>query len=106
LEKNQESREQKLNEQQQTTESNRERGWGGPRPNSGRPPGPGRFPLSSKKMRELAQSYSEEAIEELVAVMHNAESERDRLMAIALLLAYGYGKPREHVTVEQQETVR
>jgi hypothetical protein len=80
-----------LNEQQQTLEEHRANNWGGPRPNSGRPFGPGRFPLSSKKMRELAQSYGEDAIEQLVDAMHTAVEPRDRILAIALLLAYGYG---------------
>jgi hypothetical protein len=86
------------------TESNGP-GWGGPRPNSGRPPGPARQPSSLKKMRELAQRHTEEAIEALVDIMRTAAEPRDRLLAINFLLDRGYGKPKEHVAVEQQETL-
>jgi hypothetical protein len=75
-----------VTEQQIPNESNG-KGWGGKREGAGRPPGPDRFPLSSKKMRELAQSYTDDAFEELVSVMHTAEAPRDRLLAISLLLA-------------------
>jgi hypothetical protein len=56
-------------------------------------------------MRELAQSYTEEAIEALVDIMRTAEEPRDRLLAINILLDRGYGKPKEHVQIEQQDTL-
>jgi hypothetical protein len=93
-----------MTDQQAPNKSNG-RGWGGPRPNSGRPPGPARHPSSLKKMRELAQSYTEEAIEALVDIMRTAEEPRDRLLAINILLDRGYGKPKEHVQIEQQDTL-
>jgi hypothetical protein len=85
-----------MTDQQAPNKSNG-RGWGGPRPNSGRPPGPARHPSSLKKMRELAQSYTEEAIEALVDIMRTAEEPRDRLLAINILLDRGYGKPKERL---------
>ena len=55
-----------------------------------------RAPLEHHRVAALARQYSQEAIETLAEIMSdNSEKSSDRLKAIEILLARGYGAPRE-----------
>lgn len=59
------------------------------------------IPRNRAELRELAQSHTPEAIEELVKIMKTARRKRDRLLAIAMLLDRGYGKAVDLHLVEE-----
>jgi len=48
-------------------------------------------------VKDLAQAHVEEAIDQLVRIMKRSKSETSRMAAIELLLAYGWGKPKQQV---------
>jgi len=66
-------------------------GRGGVRPGSGRPKG--RKNLLSAELKELAQSYGQQALETIVNVMISGDSDSIRMTAAKELLDRGYGKP-------------
>jgi len=75
-------------------------GRGGRREGAGRPPGSfGPY----KRVRELAQARSKEALATLVDLMCNDENPWVRLKSADAIFDLGYGKPRYQDTVEQQE---
>lgn len=59
----------------------------------------GRPPKDPIKLhvKDLAQAHVEQAIEQLVKIMNRSKSEVSRMAAIELLLAYGWGKPKQAV---------
>jgi hypothetical protein len=75
---------------------------GGKRQGAGRPPGPAGGP-KWRTLRDLAATYSEEAIETLRSMMHNSKDDWLRLACANALLDRGHGKPRETAIFEQQE---
>ena len=77
---------------------------GGKRQGAGRPPGPAGGP-KWRTLRDLAASYSEEAIETLRSMMHNSDDDWLRLACANALLDRGHGKPREAAIFEQLEAL-
>jgi esterase/lipase len=71
----------------------------------GRPPGPMRYLSSFKKLRELAQAHAEEALETVVHIMKTSKDEWVQLACANIIFDRGYGKPREHVALEQQDVL-
>jgi hypothetical protein len=77
---------------------------GGKRQGAGRPPGPTGGP-KWRTLRDLAGTYTEEAIETLRSMMRNSKDDWLRLACANALLDRGHGKPREAAIFEQQETL-
>jgi hypothetical protein len=77
---------------------------GGRREGAGRPPGPA-TPTKWKMLRDLAVTYTEEAFETILYLMRTSEDEWLRLACANVVLDRGHGKPRDHVTVEQQADI-
>jgi hypothetical protein len=48
---------------------------------------------ATRTLREIAREYTEEALEALVAVLRDGESEAARIQAANAILDRGYGKP-------------
>lgn len=66
---------------------------GGPRPGAGRKAGsPNK---ATATLKELARQYTSEALEALVAVVREGESEAARVSAANAILDRGYGKPSQ-----------
>ena len=60
----------------------------------------GRKPKAEEaRIRDLTSPYVGDAIQKVVYIMQNAESERDQLAAAKLLLAYHFGNPSNSVDV-------
>ena len=77
---------------------------GGKREGAGRPPGPNGRGAAFKHLRELARSYTEEAVLTIVSIMHNSKEDGWLLLACAkTILDRGHGKPREGQVVEQED---
>ena len=77
---------------------------GGKREGAGRPPGPNGRGAAFKHLRELARSYTEEAVLTIVSIMRNSKEDgRLRLACANAILDRGYGKPREGEVVEQED---
>ena len=51
------------------------------------------------RITDLAQEYTEEALQTLRAIMLNSEDDRARVMAADKILDRGYGKPAQSVEV-------
>jgi hypothetical protein len=77
-------------------------------------PGPGRLfqkgqsgnpsgrPKRDREIEELARQHTPAAIAALVRALND----KDSVQAAALLLAYGYGKPRQHIEHSGEMTHR
>jgi hypothetical protein len=76
---------------------------GGKRQGAGRPRGPAGGP-KWRNLRDLAATYTEDAVETIRTLMHTAEDEWLRFECAKALLDRGHGKPREAAIFEQQET--
>lgn len=74
---------------------------GGAREGAGRPPG--RLNTATQIMRatisELAREHTQEALETVLAVMREGETDAIRLAAAVQLLDRGYGRPAQAVAV-------
>ena len=77
---------------------------GGKRQGAKRPPGPAGGP-KFRIVRDLAATYTEEAIETIRTLMHNSKDEWLRFACANALLDRGHGKPRETAIFEQQEAL-
>jgi len=64
-------------------------------------PNPSGRPKGAHIVRELAQTYTEDAIQELHSIMTGAEKDRDRLEAAKYILDRGWGKPATSVEVQR-----
>jgi hypothetical protein len=78
---------------------------GGKREGAGRPPGPNGRGAAFKHLRELARSYTEEAVLTIVNIMRKSRDDRLRLDCANAILDRGFGKPREGEVVEQEDIV-
>lgn len=68
---------------------------GGARPNSGRPKGqPNKI---TREIKELASEYGQEAVEKLVYIMRNSETDTAQISAAKELLDRGFGRPAQAV---------
>ena len=86
--------------QSKTKKDNR----GGPRAGSGRPKGSRERATKAQKatIAELARVYTEDAINTLVDVMKNGETDSARVAAVNSLLDRGYGKAPANVDITSQ----
>jgi len=66
-----------------------------------KPPNPSGRPKGAAVVRELAQTYTEDAMRELYRVMTEAEKDRDRMEAAKYILDRGWGKPATSVEVQR-----
>jgi hypothetical protein len=65
---------------------------GGKRPGAGRPKGvPNKI---NRALKEIAQQYTEDALQVLQDVMKNGDSDAARVAAAREMLDRGYGKPK------------
>ena len=64
---------------------------------AGRPPGDPEF-------KELAKQKTDEAFQVVLGLMEKGRSERIKLQAAELVLAYGHGRPRQGLDVETPGT--
>jgi hypothetical protein len=76
---------------------------GGKREGAGRRPGPNGRGAAFKHLRELARSYTEEAVLTIVNIMRTSKDAWLRLACANAILDRGYGKPREGQVVEQED---
>ncbi len=76
---------------------------GGHRPGAGRPFGS--LNRLTRPIKELSSQYGPEALDILVDIMQNGESEQARIAAAKELLDRGYGKPRQNLEVSQEDKV-
>ena len=72
--------------------SDRRKNNGGARKGSGRKP-----KADEKKIQMLLSPHVPGAIDKVVHIMKNAESEKDQLAAAKLILEYAFGKPKQSV---------
>jgi len=79
--------------------------WGGPRPNSGRKPGlPDIAPLADRQhIAELARQHAHTAIQTLLEICLNGESEAARVTAAVNILDRGFGKPPQQVELANKD---
>jgi len=56
--------------------------------------------LATQDLRELAQQYTEEALDKLVSIMREAKDPNVQLKAIGMLLDRAHGKPKEFRDVD------
>ena len=67
-----------------------------------KPPNPSGRPKGAAVVRELAQTYTEDAMRELYRVMTEADKDRDRMEAAKYILDRGWGKPATSVEVQRE----
>ena len=79
--------------------------WGGKREGAGRPPGPNGRGAAFKHLRELARSYTEEAVLTIVNIMRKSEDGWLCLACATAILDRAFGKPREGQVVEQEDNL-
>jgi len=86
------------------TVTEKRNGHGGKREGAGRPPGAkSALPQGGwKKLREAAQAHTEKAIQALAECLDD-EDPWVRMAAADKLLDRGYGKPKEHFLVENND---
>ena len=79
------------------------------KPRGGRRPGAGRKPGVPNKLtadvKALASEYGPEALQTLVHIMTEGESEQARIAAAKELLDRGYGKPQQSLEVNKKPRV-
>ena len=71
---------------------------GGRRPGAGRPKGSKN--RANKELRDLARTYTQDALETLAHIAQQGESEAARVQASVALLDRAWGKPRATVEAE------
>lgn len=64
---------------------------------------PGGKRRSEHRIKELAKQYTPECIETLVEIMQQREDMRSAVAAVTTLLAYGWGKPSQHVDLTNSD---
>lgn len=81
---------------------------GGYREGAGRPLGSVNKATKEHKttLSELARSHSEEALETLVDVMRNGQSDSARMAAATAILDRGYGKPTKEIIASMSSVDR
>jgi hypothetical protein len=71
---------------------------GGRRPGAGRPKGSKN--RANKELRDLARTYTNDALETLAGIAQNGESEAARVQASVALLDRAWGKPRQSIETD------
>jgi hypothetical protein len=61
---------------------------------------------STAEIKELAQSYAPEALQELARLASHAKAEQARVSAIALILDRAYGKPTQPIGGDEESPLR
>lgn len=64
---------------------------------------PGGRPKEEGEVRELARSYTVEAIQKLVTLMRSAEEEKVQALAAIAILDRGHGRPAQAVEVSGKD---
>ena len=77
---------------------------GGRRPGAGRPKGSKN--RANKELRDLARSYTGQALKTLANIASQGESEAARVQASVALLDRGWGKPRATVEAELNNEIQ
>lgn len=77
---------------------------GGRRPGAGRPRGSKN--KAGKELRDLARSYTAQALETLAHIAQKGESESARVQAASALLDRAWGKPRATVEAELNNEIQ
>ena len=77
---------------------------GGRRPGAGRPKGSKN--RANRELRDLARTYTSDALETLAHIAQKGESESARVAASVALLDRGWGKPRATVEAEMNNEIR
>ena len=76
---------------------------GGRRPGAGRPKGSKN--RANKELRDLARTYTNDALETLAHIAQNGESEAARVQASVALLDRAWGKPRQSVETDMNSEI-
>lgn len=66
----------------------------------------GQINLTTKEMRDLAQSYAHEAIGTIVATMRTTLHEQVRISCAEIILDRSYGKSTQPIETQQQTELR
>lgn len=69
-------------------------------PKGGSSPNPGGRPAGVTHVRELARTYTTEAVEKMAQIMRTGQNERARVAAAEGLLNRAWGKPDQFVAVD------
>ena len=77
---------------------------GGRRPGAGRPRGSKN--KANKELRDLARTYTNDALETLAQIAQKGESESARVQAASALLDRAWDKPRATVEAELNNEIR
>ena len=77
---------------------------GGRRPGAGRPKGSKN--KANKQLRDLARTYTQDALKTLAQIAQKGESETARVQASVALLDRGWGKPKAQVEAEMNNEIR
>ena len=77
---------------------------GGRRPGAGRPKGSKN--KANKELRDLARTYTKDALKTLSQIAQKGESETARVQASVALLDRGWGKPRAQIEAEMSNEIQ
>jgi hypothetical protein len=77
---------------------------GGCRPGAGRPRGSKN--RAGKELRDLARTYTKDALDTLAQIAQQGESESARVQASVALLDRAWGKPRAQIEAEMSNEIR
>ena len=77
---------------------------GGRRPGAGRPRGSKN--KAGKELRDLARSYTEDALKTLSQIAQKGESEAARVQASVALLDRAWGKPKAQIEAEMNNEIQ
>ncbi len=77
---------------------------GGRRPGAGRPKGSKN--KANKELRDLARTYTQDALKTLSQIAQHGESETARVQASVALLDRGWGKPKAQIEAEMNNEVK
>lgn len=79
------------------------KGAGGRPFEKGKSGNPGGRPKSDYRLKELAQQYTEEALQTLVEIMRTSDDDKARVSAADKIHDRGYGKPAQSVDITNSD---
>ena len=77
---------------------------GGRRPGAGRPKGSKN--RANKELRDLARTYTQDALDTLAKIAQQGESESARVQASVALLDRAWGKPRQSIEADMSNELQ
>jgi len=77
---------------------------GGRRPGAGRPKGSKN--RANKELRDLARTYTQDALDTLAHIAQKGESEAARVQASVALLDRAWGKPRQSIEADMNSEIQ